>query len=75
MSWATVAYHRGLSKPEALAESGFKLLCWHIGQPVGYFLVYGCAISQLDNLQVWLGGVVAVREALYVLMVMICTWL
>ena len=38
--------------------------------------MFSCAVQvgELDGLQLWLGGFVAVREALYTLMVVACTW-
>ena len=47
-----------------------------MAQPTSYFVVFTCAVQVggLDGLQLWLGGFVAVREALYTLMVVACTW-
>ena len=43
--------------------------------PASYFVVFACAVQagELDGLQLWLGGFVAGREALYTLMVLACT--
>ena len=74
--WATACAAGGLSPYGAAAQAVGKLLGWHLAQPVGYFVVYGCAVSagEIDGLQRWLGGFVLLREALYLLAVVACAW-
>lgn len=64
----------GMSPFIALWSGVGRFLLWHVAQPAGYFAVYSCAVSagELDGLQVWLGGFVAGREALYLLTVLAC---
>ena len=51
----------------------FKLLFWHILQPVLYFWVFMDAYSVLEPMQKVLGYLVAVREGQYLLCVLMCT--
>ena len=46
-----------------------------MSQPASYFVVFTCAVQagELDGLQLWLGGFVAGREALYTILVLVCT--
>ena len=69
--WAAACAAGGLSPCGAVAQAAGKLLGWHLAQPVGYFVVYGCVVSagEIDGLQRWLGGFVLLREALYLLAV------
>ena len=66
----------GLSPFGAVKQGLGKLFFWHLAQPASYFVVFACAVQagELDGLQLWLGGFVAGREALYTLMVVACTW-
>ncbi len=75
IAWNKAVDMRGLSRFDAVVEGAGKFLFWHVAQPVGYGLVYGCALSagELDGVQIFFGGLVAVREALYLLMVCACT--
>ena len=74
-SWARAVELQGLSPFGAVAQGLGRFLFWHLAQPASYFFVYGCAVQagELDGLQLWLGGFVAGREALYTLMVLACT--
>eukprot|EP01043_Picozoa_sp_COSAG02_P024659 COSAG02_NODE_1355_length_13099_cov_10.562923_4_plen_387_part_00 len=74
--WAEACIAGNLSTCGAAAQAAGKLLGWHLAQPVGYFVVYGCAVSagDLDGLQRWLGGFVLLREVLYLLAVVVCAW-
>ena len=58
------------------APVSFVIAAPGLAQPVGYFVVYGCAVSagEIDGLQRCLGGFVLLREALYVLAVVACAW-
>lgn len=73
-TWATAVRLSRLSKFDAVAQGIGKVFGWHLAQPVGYFAIYGCMVigGELDNVQVWLGGMVAAREALYLLLVVAC---
>lgn len=62
----------GLSPCDAVFQAVGRLIGWHLAQPVSYFVVFACAYQKLNSLQKWLGAAVAVREGLYVLMVLVC---
>eukprot|EP01046_Picozoa_sp_COSAG06_P058800 COSAG06_NODE_11937_length_1444_cov_107.174721_1_plen_155_part_10 len=50
-----------------------RLVLWHALQPVLYFWVFMDAYSALEPMQQVLGYIVAVREAQYLLCVLMCT--
>ena len=64
----------GMSDCGALASGALKLLFWHVLQPALYFWVFSDAFPALEPMQRVLGCVVAVREAVYLLSVLACTW-
>ena len=79
-SWATAVEENGLSAFGAVARGSGRFLLWHVAQPIGYLAVYGCALAkgdfdgqgaELDGLQQQLGGIVAVRELLYLVLLVV----
>jgi hypothetical protein len=76
VTWGDALGKRGLSCFDAVVEGVAKFFFWHLAQPVGYGIVYICAYNagELDDVQLLFGGLVAVREALYLLMVCACTY-
>ena len=73
-NWAAALEANGMSPRGALASGTAKLLFWHCWQPVFYFWVLAECFSSLEPLQQAFGCAVGVREALYLLSVLVCTW-
>jgi hypothetical protein len=68
--WSRAAEELGYSKTAALATSFIVLVFLHLVQPAVYFFILNQYHSQMGNALLGLSKVVAVREAIYVLMVM-----
>ena len=65
----------GMSREEALKSGVAKLLLWHLLQPALYLgYVFLDVLEELQPQQQALGGAVFVREMVYLLTVLACTW-
>ena len=73
-SWAAAVDANGMSRGGALASGALKLLLWHALQPALHFWVFLDAFPALEPVQRVLGCLVAGREALYLVSVLVCTW-
>ena len=74
-SWAAAVEANGMSPREALATGIAKLQFWHVLPPVLYFYGFIDAYSTLEPLQRGFGCGVAVREAVYLLSILMCAWI
>jgi hypothetical protein len=66
-SWSTAMERSGLLRCGALALAALRLLVLHALQPASYLLALAVCSHDLSTLQLWLGGIVACRECLYLL--------
>eukprot|EP01043_Picozoa_sp_COSAG02_P050596 COSAG02_NODE_5218_length_4530_cov_14.302866_1_plen_1150_part_00 len=75
-SWDVAVRACGHSDREALALGVSRFVLWHAAQPVVYFISFGvyAASGDLIASQLLAGSFVLVREGLYLLSVMLCTW-
>jgi hypothetical protein len=70
--WARAQEGNRISPGGALLRGGARGLLWHVLQPVLYFLVFAVFSHELDSLQFVLGAAVGVREAVYLLLTVVC---
>eukprot|EP01045_Picozoa_sp_COSAG04_P009309 COSAG04_NODE_535_length_12932_cov_12.604223_3_plen_1544_part_00 len=73
-SWTRAAELNGHRRCGALAIGLLRALLWHAVQPVAYFLTFSAYMDELDRAQRFFGWGVVVWEALYLLLVLACTW-
>jgi hypothetical protein len=75
-SWDDAVRASGHSDREALALGVSRFLLWHAAQPVVYFISFGVYAASGDLIanQLYAGSFVLIREGLYLLSVMLCTW-
>lgn len=71
-SWSKACEANGLNHGRSVLAGAVKFLFWHVAQPMSYFLVFSTYSPELGDAQVWLGCAVALREAVYLLMVLAC---
>jgi hypothetical protein len=72
--WARAQEGNRISPCGALLRGGARGLLWHVLQPVLYFLVFAVFSHELDSLQFALGALVGVREAVYLLLTVVCVF-
>lgn len=49
-----------------------RLFAWHLLQPGLFFLAYRCSAPYMSTKQIWLGACVALREAMYLALIVAC---
>ena len=75
-TWTDARVALGLSVRQAVWSCGGKMLLWHWTQPLSYFAVLGVYYCSLgDDQHRFIGMVVAVREALYLVSTLLALWL
>ena len=73
-SWANAVAESGLLRCGALTLAVVRLLVLHALQPASYLLTLQVCWRDLGTLQLWLGGIVAVREVFYLLFTLRCVF-
>jgi|EP01047_Picozoa_sp_COSAG01_P027778 hypothetical protein len=75
--WVVACEARGLTQRQAVGIASAKTVLWHFSQPLAYLAVLGsfrCIVIGLGPAQTALASVVALREMLYVMSVLLAIW-
>ena len=75
--WVVAREARGLTQRQAVGIASAKAVLWHFSQPLAYLAVLGsfrCIVIGLGPAQTALASVVALRELLYVMSVLLAIW-
>lgn len=73
-TWAQAVSTRALTCRQAVASAAAKLVFWHLSQPLAYLWLlfsYRCFVAQLGPTQMYLASIVAAREILYLVSILI----
>ena len=70
--WARARAAKGMSQCGAVVRAAGRLVFWHVIQPLLYFIVFAMCSPELFGLQYWLGFLVGIREAAYLLLTLVC---
>lgn len=71
MTWGDAVRKMGMRRECAIALAVVRLLCWHWLQPLMYAITLYAYGDQIDHTQLVLGSIVAAREVLYALLVLV----
>jgi hypothetical protein len=75
--WVVACEARRLTQRQAAGIASAKAVLWHFSQPLAYLAVLGsfrCIVIGLGPVQTALASVVALRELLYVMSVLLAIW-